>query len=324
MTADIVIGYHGHCFDGMASAALLTRVLRELGAAPASAKVHYVGLDHQPGGSYVPERVLRGDINAVVDFRYTTSDKLTWWFDHHVTGLVGAEEHAHFAADSSERKFYDPASGSCCRLIAEVARDRLGVALPQHAELVRWAHIIDTAGFKDAQEAVELAAPALQWMTVIDAHGDDAFLAPRIARLAEGTSVEELVAEPSIQALLAPLLDRHRATCALIEQRATERQAVVFFDLSAAGLLRYNPFIPYWLHPSARYSVSVTLNRSRAKVSVGSNPWSPVPRIHDIAALCARYGGGGHPVVGAVSFKPEEIERARCVAEEIAAQLSRG
>jgi hypothetical protein len=169
---------------------------------------------------------------------------------------------------------------------------------------------------------VELAAPALQWMTVIDAYGDDAFLAPRIARLAEGTSVEELVAEPSVQALLVPLLDSHRATCELIAQRAVVRDGVVFFDLSDADPLRYNPFIAYWLHPSARYSVSVTLNRSRAKVSVGSNPWSPVARAHDIAALCARYGGGGHPVVGAVSFKSEEVERARSVAEEIATQLS--
>src|SRR6185312_10517188 len=115
MTEHISIGYHGHCFDGMASATLLTRLLRhlhghELGFA-------YFGLDHQPGGSHVPEKILQGQINAVVDFRYSTSDKLTWWFDHHLTGIVGAEEREHFERDQSGKKFFDPNYGSCTKLI---------------------------------------------------------------------------------------------------------------------------------------------------------------------------------------------------------------
>lgn len=322
MTQDIVIAHHGHCFDGMASAALLTRLLRELHG-PAL-DFRYVGLDHQPGGSHVPEQILTGAINAVVDFRYTTSDKLTWWFDHHLSGLVGEQEHEHFAADASGRKFYDPHCGSCSRLIAEVAERQFGVSLTGLEELVHWAHVVDTANFGSAQAAVALAEPALQLMTVIEVHGDDAFLAPRIARLALGTSIAELVAESDVQSRLAPLLEQHRVTCAAIEACAVERAGIVFFDIASAGSGndRYNKFIPYWLYPNARYCVAVTAGYSRAKVSVGSNPWATIPRSHNIAEICARYGGGGHAVVGAVSLKVDELARARTIAAEIVNELA--
>jgi len=37
-----------------------------------------------------------------------------------------------------------------------------------------------------------------------------------------------------------------------------------------------------------------------------NNPWLPkADREHDIAALCERFQGGGHPFVGGVSFAPE-------------------
>jgi hypothetical protein len=320
MTKEVVLGYHGHCFDGMASAALLTDLLERVEHAPLN--VRYVGLDHQPGGSHVPERILTGEINAVVDFRYTMSDKLSWWFDHHVSGIVGDAEREHFARDTSGHKFFDPSYGSCCKLIADKARAAFGIEFAALTDLIRWADIIDTAGFSSAQMAVELREPALQLMTVIEVHGDDAFLAPRIRSLASGTTIDELVADKSVQSLLAPLLESHRVTCETVRQRATLNAGVVFFDLIDSGDDRYNKFIPYWLFPESRYCVAVTAGRTRTKVSVGSNPWAPVPRTHNIAAICARYGGGGHEVVGAVSLKAGEVERARQVAAEIVAELS--
>jgi nanoRNase/pAp phosphatase (c-di-AMP/oligoRNAs hydrolase) len=68
----------------------------------------------------------------------------------------------------------------------------------------------------------------------------------------------------------------------------------------------------------------VTRGARRSKISVGSNPWARVPRTHNIAEVCERYGGGGHPVVGAISFAPEEVERARAVADEIVAEFTSG
>ncbi|HKP57522.1 MAG TPA: hypothetical protein VJV78_12410 [Polyangiales bacterium] len=322
MTKEVVVGYHGHCFDGMSSAAVLSQLLRHVEGKELS--FQYRGLDHQPGGSHVPEAVLSGAINAVVDFRYTTSDRLSWWFDHHVSGVVGDVERAHLAADTSGHKFFDPGYGSCCKLIADIGAARFGLDLAPLAGLIHWADIIDSARFASAQMAVELKEPALQLMTVIETHGDDAFLAPRIQQLAAGTPLEEVATGPEVQKLYAPLLAEHRQNCDAIAARAKLDSGVVHFDLVGSGQDRYNKFIPYWLFPASRYCVAVTAGRSRAKVSVGSNPWAPVPRTHNIAEICARFGGGGHPVVGAVSLGAGEIERARQIAQQVIAELSVG
>lgn len=322
MTREVVVGYHGHCFDGMCSAAVLTHVLRELEDGPLV--MSYRGLDHQPGGSHVPEQWLRGEINAVVDFRYTTSPRLTWWFDHHVSGLGGEAERAHFERDTSGKKFFDPDYGSCCKLIADVATRRFGIDLSSMAAMIEWADVIDAARFPSAQMAVALEQPALQLMTVIEAHGDDAFMSARIPRLAAGETIDALVAEPSVQELFSPLLVEHRARIDAIADAASCVRGVVTFDLAGQGGDRYNKFIPYALHPQSRYCVAVTSSDERAKVSVGSNPWAPVPRSHHIARICERYGGGGHAVVGAVSLPPDELDRARGIAVEIAAELQSG
>ena len=57
------------------------------------------------------------------------------------------------------------------------------------------------------------------------------------------------------------------------------------------------------------------------QVSIGSNPWRPELRKHDLSAIAERWGGGGHPVVAAMSFKPEELPRAREAARAIAEEL---
>ena len=63
--------------------------------------------------------------------------------------------------------------------------------------------------------------------------------------------------------------------------------------------------------------MAITKSEHRTKISVGSNPWSPRPRLHNIAEICERYGGGGHAVVGAVSLKPDAAEEGRRIMAEI-------
>jgi hypothetical protein len=76
------------------------------------------------------------------------------------------------------------------------------------------------------------------------------------------------------------------------------------------------------LFPEATYTVALTRGPQRTKISVGSNPWSPRPRTHNIATICERYGGGGHAVVGAISLGPDEVEKGRVVMAEIVKELS--
>src|SRR5205085_8985832 len=116
------------------------------------------------------------------------------------------------------------------------------------------------------------------------------------------------------------ILKLHLETLETIKRKALYEQGVIQFDLVDEGLEGFNKFIPYYLFPDATYTVALTRGPQRTKISVGSNPWSPRPRTHNIATICERYGGGGHAVVGAVSLKPEELAEGRAYAREIVAE----
>ncbi|HXE12509.1 MAG TPA: hypothetical protein VN633_10340 [Bryobacteraceae bacterium] len=96
---------------------------------------------------------------------------------------------------------------------------------------------------------------------------------------------------------------------------------MIFFDLIEDGIEGYNKFIPYYLFPDSIYTVSVSTSSFRTKVSVGSNPWAREPLRHNLATICERYGGGGHPKVGAISFPIGAVEEARRAAAEIRDEL---
>jgi hypothetical protein len=133
----------------------------------------------------------------------------------------------------------------------------------------------------------------------------------------------EIAADPYVTEPLAPVLEQHERNIGAIRKVAKLERGVVHFDVADHNIGAFNKFISYSLFPEARYSVGVTLG-ARAKISVGSNPWAKVPRTHDISKICERYGGGGHPVVGAVSVPKNELVRAREIAAEIIAELQTG
>jgi hypothetical protein len=312
--------FHDSCFDGAASAGLFTRFYRQ--RVRADAEIVYRGLTHQPGGVPFPPDTFDGDENAVVDFRYSPDPKLTWWFDHHVSAFVRAEDEAHFRADGSAKKFFDPTAKSCARFLARTCAERFGFDLAPVDDLVRWAEIVDGALFDSPAQAVALAEPALRIMTWLENNAEAPLTERLIARFAEARPLAEIAAEPWIAEPLGPILERHARAVDVVKARARYASGVVFFDVSDDGLTAYNKFIPYFLYPDARFVVGVSRSPTRVKISVGTNPWLARPPV-SIAKICERYGGGGHPVVGAASFGAAEIERARAAAQEIVEELSR-
>src|SRR5215212_371904 len=311
--------YHGQCFDGVASAAVFTRFYRAHESA--DAQIAYAPLLHTPG-SLFDETMFDGDENAIVDFKYSPSPRLAWWFDHHQSAFLTPEDEAHFRADTSGRKFWDADSKSCTEFIAHTASERFGFRDPSLGTLITWAHVIDGAFYESAAQPVELKEPALQLMQVIE-NVDDEFIEWVIRQLTVRT-LEEVAAGEEVQRRFRPLLARHEQTLDTVRRKAAYERGAVTFDLVDEGLEGFNKFIPYYVRPETTYSVAVTRGAYRTKISVGSNPFSPRPRRHNIATICERYGGGGHAVVGAVSFRPDEVERARTVAREILAELREG
>src|SRR5262249_33657375 len=134
----------------------------------------------------------------------------------------------------------------------------------------------------------------------------------------------DIAASPYVSEALAPLLQRHRRAIDTIRARAQEQDGVVFFDLTGDGIEAHNKFIAYMQFPSCRYTVGLTRGPPLVTTSTGYTPWSPAPRTHDIACICERYGGGGHPVVGAISLPPDQLGRAREIVTEVVAELRRG
>lgn len=305
--------YHGNCFDGVSSAAVFSKFYRT--KLHPDAEIAYTPTMHRAGNAFDREQ-FDGDENAIVDFKYCPDERLTWWFDHHQSAFLSKSDEEHFNADKSGKKFLDTASKSCAEFIAKTLREKFDWEDPSLAELIEWAHIIDGALYESPAQCVELRTPALKLMQVIEGEKDPSFV-EKIIRLLQEKSLDEIVSSPEIQTKLEPILERHWSTVDLIKERANYERGVVSFDLTDTGIDGYNKFIPYYFYPETTYNVALTRSEFRTKISVGSNPWSPRPRLHNIAEICERYGGGGHAVVGAVSLAREDLELGKKYMQEI-------
>ncbi len=309
--------YHGNCFDGVSSAAIFSKFYRA--KIDPAADISYTPTMHRAGNAFDRDQ-FDGDENAIVDFKYCADERLTWWFDHHQSAFLSKDDEKHFLADSSGKKFLDIDSKSCAEFIARIAKEKFEFEDESLTELIEWAHIIDGALYDSPAQCVELRSSALKLMQVIEGEKDPAFV-ENIIRMLTEMSLDNIIGSEMIQAKLAPILDQHWKTVEIIKERSISERGVVRFDLTGTGIEGYNKFIPYYFHPEVTYVVSLSQSSFRTKISVGSNPWAPRPRTHNIAEICERYGGGGHAVVGAVSLKPEDLELGRKYFKEIIEEL---
>jgi hypothetical protein len=311
--------FHDRCFDGTASAALFYRFYRE--RFDKEAQFGFSGMTHRAVPPW-EDGLFDGDENVIVDFKYSNSPKVTWWFDHHQSAFLTPKDAENFRQHPGPHMFYEPDYKSCTKLIATVTREKFGFDTAPLAELIHWGDIIDGAQYATPQAATELVEPATQLALVIEAAPENDVPARIIPELAY-RPLAEMIKLPLVAKHLEPLLERHRKSIDILRQRCEERDGVIFFDVSDLDLEGYNKFIPYLLHPKAVYSVSVSASQVRAKVSLGTNPWNQATADKNLASLAEKFGGGGHPRVSAISFEPNDLPRAREVARELAEVLRR-
>jgi hypothetical protein len=317
--------YHDKCFDGACSASLFTRFHRE--CVKTADKFSYHGLVHRAGALFDESAFVDGE-NAIVDFKYSASPKVTWWFDHHQSAFLTPEDQSDFEAGQADgsqrmRKFFDPNYVSCTSLIANIAQVNFGFDTAPLLELIKWADIVDGARYESAKAAVEMGAPAMKLTMAIESSADST-LVPRLIPLLTEMSLQQVLDQDFVQGLLGPLMERHWAALELIRSRASVARGVITFDITDHPTEGYNKFIPYYLHPGATYNVGLSKSSFRTKVSVGTNPWTKKEpsELANLAVICERYGGGGHARVGAISFPPDREDEARAAVKEIVAELS--
>lgn len=326
---DVRVFYHDKCFDGACSAALFSKFYSE--RVDGFGSYEYCGLVHRAGALF-NEADFSGQENAIVDFKYSPSPRVTWWFDHHLSAFLTEADHQDYLRGQAipegkpgsqrMRKFYDPSYTSCTSFIAHIAESKFGFNAKPVAELIRWADIVDGALFASAKTAVEMADPAMKLTMAIESTQDTTFI-PRLIPMLTQKSLNEIIADPLVAPLLPPLLEHHRHMIELIRERSTSERGTIFFDISDQETEGYNKFIPYYLHPEATYNVGLSRSSFRVKVAVGSNPWAKMDpaKMMNLATICERYGGGGHARVGAISFPPDRADDARKAAREIVAEL---
>jgi hypothetical protein len=282
---------------------------------------------HRAGELFEESWFLADGENAVVDFKYSPSPLVTWWFDHHLSAFASPEEEAHFRAgqaDGSEtmRQFFDSSYPSCTGWIAHIASTKFGMDIAPLTELIHWADIVDGAKYESAQAAVEMAAPAMKITMVIESAPDSAFV-QRFIPLLTAMPLQQVLDQPFVQEQLGPLLERHQQAIELLRARAHCERGVITFDITDQPTEGYNKFIPYYLHPEGTYNVGLSKSSFRTKVSVGTNPWTkkPASELANISDICERYGGGGHARVGAISFAVDREDDARLAAAQIVMEL---
>ena len=313
----VKVFYHDKCFDGACSAALFARFYQE--RIREDVEFIFSGLLHRAGALF-DEADFTGDENAIVDFKYSSSPQITWWFDHHESAFLTPDDAAHFEQQQSNRKFYDPSFRSCTKFLATVAEQRFGFNPAPVAEVIEWADIIDGALYPNATSAVEMREPAMKLTMVIETAQDPGFV-PKLIGLLAKEHLASSLEEPFVAPLLPPLMERHQRSIGIMRERTEFKDGTIFFDVTDHDLEGYNKFIPYYLHPASIYSVGLSKSSFRTKVSVGSNPWAQDDRLVNLAKICERYGGGGHARVGAISFDVKQEEAARKAARDIVEEL---
>jgi len=313
----VLVCFHDRCFDGACSAAVFTRFYRQ--CIDPKAEFRYRGLMHRAGQLF-DAGLFDADENAIVDFKYSSSDRLTWWFDHHQSAFLTEADAEHFRHDHSGKKFYGPDFRSCTKFIAETTSKHFGFQAPDLKDLIYWADLIDGAQYPDISTAVEMREPATQLTLVIEGTTEPDFCVRLIPELLT-RSLKEIVALPHIHKAFEDLYARHLKSIELLRARSELQDGVVFFDVADQHVEGFNKFIPYYLFPTAVYCVGMSSSKERIKIGVGSNPWSNAPKTANLASICERYGGGGHPKVAAISLPPQDLERARSIAAQIFHEL---
>src|SRR5689334_24968975 len=86
----VLCATHGHCFDGLVSAALFTDLIKNLHS---DCHVNYRALGYGPQQGRLN---LDGELNALLDYRYVAQSTLHYYVDHHATAFLTPDDRDEF------------------------------------------------------------------------------------------------------------------------------------------------------------------------------------------------------------------------------------
>jgi hypothetical protein len=279
------------------------------------------GLLYEPNGAAARRQACkRGAINALLDYRYSHVELLTWYFDHHVSafqeeGRRGPFPRRRLGAEVSRRRL---------RVVHAAPHRRGPRALRVDRPRPRRARLVvrrDRRRALPRRRRGELLRPARDAAiaAVIQEQGDEhlnvaAHPAPRVAPAGRGGGA------PGVSRASGPIKQRHDGASKRMADKSGEQRA-------RRGLVRPQPTRPSrpWRSSSGTSSSlrrstawCCSRNPKRVKISVGFNPWAKKPRRkHNIAATLRalrrrRAPRGGRHLAPARRPRPRgEVSRRR-------------
>lgn len=297
------IGFHRD-YDGLVAAAMVASCLPE---APA-----FLPLDFSDNRAW-PVSLL-AEHTAILDFPYHPRAAL--WVDHHDTAFVDEALARSFVPGPFH--VLDPEAASCPEVLLRQPWFRPIRPMRNLRDWVRWSRVIDGAQYASPAEANDLDNPHLLLAAAIPATRDDARVA-EIATAVGRLDVTDVVRHPSVAGVASAIRELDRALIAAVSAPGARVGDVVMVDQSDT-VLPYRRYVPYAVHPSARFAVGIYRTSSSVIVSVGENPWNRRDEVH-LGELCRAWGGGGRRSTAGVPAP--NVEQARRIAVEIVRALVR-
>ncbi|MDO8495216.1 MAG: hypothetical protein Q7S32_01655 [bacterium] len=313
---DYHIYFHGGCFDGTMSAALLRHFFISRGDRVASLN----SCQYQPDFASIWSAYPFQHPSAIVDFRYHPDGD--WWFDHHLTSFLKPEWQTSFNADGQH--YFDPNYPSCfgmtLNFLKKTYQYKPSATLQ---ELEVWADKIDGARYVSAKEAIEIdswpqeLALLLMHYDKIDPDGQEAFQLKVIDSVADESILQLLI---NHREMIDKLKERLRRAVELYKQAVKVGGKVAF--LNKIDLEIFNAdFIGYYLFPDVPYTVSIDKVEGGYHLHAGRNPWAKYNAQLNIGEMMKKYGGGGHLAVGGAEVV--DLDQALKRIEEIVDYLNK-
>ncbi|MBI2021197.1 hypothetical protein HYS99_01645 [Candidatus Giovannonibacteria bacterium] len=293
------IYFHGSCFDGVASAAVLKYFLNLRGDDFANYIPVTHPVDKNKWRSLKPKNLM-----AITDIFFHPKVKI--YFDHHPsTFFLFPEWKKKFQKD----KFHvsNSQSPSCAGLIYRSLYKN--IKTPAHIkELVYWADLTDRASFKDAKEAMGLKPkPAIKLATYMDnAKSLSINYQKNIIKLLAQKGLSFIRKDSRIKKGFLNYQKRLKQSLLKIKNNSSvigNTVVIKNFNRELAG----TRFAGYHIYPKTNYSIRFLKRDGEFITSVGVNPWN-LPKKHAKIGkfLETNFGGGGHAYAGSASFKTEK------------------
>ncbi len=292
------IYFHGGCFDGVASAAMLKYFLNSRGDEFANYIPMTHPVDRKKWKTLKPKNPM-----AITDIFY--HPKSTIYFDHHPTTFMNKKWEKNFRKD----KFHilNTKSPSCAGLIYRHLAKDFHFKWPKYLKkLVYWTDLTDRAQFKSAKEAIGInPSSAIKLAIFLDNKKLPLSYQKKIINSLGSNRLSFVVQDIKIKNWFVIYEKKLKKSLMEIKKHLTLFGDVVVLE-NAGKRLVGTRFSGFYFYPKSKYVIRF-LKRSNYVLSIGINPWNKPKNQASIGKYLGKnYGGGGHAYAGSAPFKTKK------------------